>query len=147
MTPTATDTKELQSQYWKAFMLYLKANPGMVGESNNIHNTWCNFPLGSSRGFLEAVVNTLGSCRVELRIKGDQAIETYRLLELRYEDDANQLFAHLIWDAMPDCALKRVYVETDADIYNQADWQRQFEWLRTRLEAFYLYFKPKLKML
>jgi hypothetical protein len=141
-----TDTKKLLSQYWLAFKQYLKINNSKL-VSNNMHNTWCNFALGTSRGTLETVINTKGSNRVELRIHGKHATETYRYLEMKYKEDANKLSSKLIWDPMPGCILKRVYVEQGADIYAEEDWQRQFEWLKKNLEAFYSYFQPKLKAL
>ena len=137
---TTAGTKELQSQYWLAFKQFLKANKSDLPVSNNMHNTWCNFALGTSLGTLEAVINIKGQNRVELRIHGKYATETYRQLELKYKEDANKQLNKLIWDSMPGCILKRVYMEQDADIYAREDWKRQFEWLKKNLEAIYSYF-------
>ena len=57
----------------------------------------------------------------------------------------NQQIKNLIWDPMPDCNLKRIYVEQDADILIRDDWSKQFEWLNQNLESMYTFFQPKLK--
>ncbi|MBA3827655.1 MAG: DUF4268 domain-containing protein [Taibaiella sp.] len=146
MLPT-TDTKELQSRYWREFHHYLETNCATLPKCNNAHNTWCNFPLGTSLGTLEAVINTKGSNRVELRIHGKKATETFRKLEMMYKDEFGQQIDKAIWDPMPTRILKRIYVEQSADLYTYEDWFRQFEWLKKNLEAIYSFFRPKLKAL
>ena len=49
----------------------------------------------------------------------------------------------LIWERKEQNAKsRRIYVETAAAFEDEADWQRQFEWLRSRLERLYLVFHP-----
>lgn len=98
-------------------------------------------------GTLEAVINTKGSNRVELRIHGKKATETFRKLEMMYKDEFGQQIDKAIWDPMPTRILKRIYVEQSADLYTYEDWFRQFEWLKKNLEAIYSFFRPKLKAL
>ena len=141
----STDTKELLSRYWQEFNHYLMVESAKLPKSKNAHNTWCNFALGTSLGTLEAVANTIGSNRVELRIHGKRATETYDKLKMLHEDHFSQQVHEVIWDEMPKCILKRVYVEQSANIHAHEDWVKQFAWLKTNLEVFYSFFQPKLK--
>ncbi|MBL7691853.1 MAG: DUF4268 domain-containing protein [Flavipsychrobacter sp.] len=142
-----TNTRELLENYWTEFSQYLELESRKLPISNNTHNTWYNFPLGTSLGTLEAVINTKGSNRVELRIHGTRSTETYQKLELMYRDSFAKELGNVIWDPMPNNILKRVYVEQDADIYQHENWAKQFTWLKENLEVFYVFFKPKLKKL
>lgn len=142
-----TETKELLTRYWQEFNSYLVIKCSKLPKSNNTHNTWCNFALGTSLGTLEAVINTKGSNRVELRIHGTRAQETYRKIETMHEHTFRQQIAQAIFDPMPECILKCIYVEQHADIFAREDWPRQFEWLMRNLETFYCFFQPKLKNL
>ena len=74
--------------------------------------------------------------------------EHFELLKLQRDKIEEELRCELEWQELPDRKVSRIAIRlVDADPANKKDWERQHEWIVSKLEAFQDTFRHRIKEL
>ncbi len=140
-----------QLEYWAGLQSTLDAHNGRVaGNRKPQPQGWMAYPIGRSGVHLGAAMNTREKhLRVELYIHGERPDERLQGLEGQRDQIERDLGYPLEWgDQSPTARDRRIacYLR-DADPEDESDWQRQHEWLATRLNELYGAFADRVRSL
>ena len=79
---------------------------------------------------------------------GDSAKPHYYKLEEQQEEIHKAFGETLEWNEVPENERSQISLsKQNTDPSDENDWQRQYEWLATRLERFNQVFQPRIKEL
>lgn len=73
--------------------------------------------------------------------------EKFAFIGLEKEDIEREIGQPAIWHNPTDARVCRIYLRRPADIFNQAAWPVQHEWLRMTLETFHKVFALRVRLL
>jgi hypothetical protein len=146
-----TESRRLQLKYWTAYREYMETASEIHCQKPAAQN-WINHSLGRSGAHFSSVASLFdssknafgGENRVELVLDGPQSKEWFSALENDKSQIEKELGYVLTWHNPPEARMSRVYIRQTTDIRDEADWPRQFNWLRENLEAFLKVFKPRV---
>jgi hypothetical protein len=146
-----TESKRLQLKFWTAYREYMKTASTIRCQKPAPQN-WINHPLGRSGAHFTSVASLFDSAknvfggenRVELVLDGSESKEWFSLLEGEKPTIEKEVGSALTWHNPMDARMSRIYIRQTADIQDESDWPRQFNWLRENLEVFAKVFKPRV---
>ncbi len=70
----------------------------------------------------------------------------FRLLQQQSHEIKSELGDSLEWDEKPNQKDSRITIRnSNTDTTNEEDWQKQYEWLASKVELFYRTFKPRIE--
>lgn len=150
-----SSTKELQLRFWEHFAEFVQIRESIIRTTKPLPQHWMNISIGRSGFKLLAIASTWDSTassyesnelRVEFEITKD-AEQNYSLVLAEKAQIEAELGYELIWYNMPNRISKRAFVKQSANLANESDWNRQFEWLLSRLEEFARVFGPRVRNL
>lgn len=132
-----SDTKKLQLEYWSAFSDFLKKSNSQVRPQKPSPQHWMSFSLGRSGIHLSASVNSQReSIAAEVYIGDGRAKRIFYQLSEHKEEIEQEVGASLEWLELPEKKASRIVVRLEnAPFQKKADWSRQHEWLKRKLEA------------
>jgi hypothetical protein len=144
-----TDTKQFQLEYWEAMKIYFEESKTLLKFPKPYPQHWTNFSLGKSNYWMSAICSVRNNfIRIDVNIVGEMAKEKFNLLRSKYELDSKaKLGEEIIWDELPDAKQSIIQFRKDVDVRDKEQWTVQHEWLKTNLEKFDKYFRPKIKEL
>ncbi|MCG6205771.1 DUF4268 domain-containing protein [Rhodopseudomonas sp. HC1] len=145
-----SEIRSLQRSYWELFQGQLRRLAGAVaGNKKPQAQSWMDYPIGRVGFHLSAVmIRPKRQIRAELYIAGEQAKSNLGLLLLQKEAVEGELGYPLEWEELPSRRDSRVasYLH-DVDPDDEADWQRQHEWLAKRLNDLHRVFASRVAKL
>jgi len=149
-TDEVSPHRQVQLKYWTAFKDYM-AEHSKVTCQKPWPQHWMNHSIGRS-GFHLASCITLWSAgtkepeiRVELVLDDKNAKAYFNALEKRRGEIEKAIVVPMTWHNPPDKTMCRIYTRTSGDFNVEADWPKQHEWLREKLELFSKVFGPIVK--
>ena len=155
-----TPLQSSQLEFWTQLVELTKEAQSTIRSSKPAPYNWMSHPLGRTGFWLSSVwsswnseTNTTGGeVREELVLQSASSKESYaKLLERR--DEVESLLAaagvpeRVQWYNPDNAQVCRVFVRSDVDLEDRADWRRQQQWLLDRAEAFTKVFAPIVKQL
>ncbi|NMC60533.1 MAG: DUF4268 domain-containing protein [Candidatus Methanofastidiosa archaeon] len=144
-----TDTKQFQLEYWEAMKIYFEESKTFLKFPKPYPQHWTNFSLGKSNYWMSAICSVRNNfIRIDVNIAGENAKEKFNLLKSKYElDSKSKLGDEILWDELPEAKQSIIQFRKDIDVRDKKQWNDQHEWLRSNLEKFDKYFRPKIKEL
>lgn len=147
-----TESKRIQLKFWTAYREYMKT-ASTIRCQKPAPQHWINHPLGRSGAHFSSVASLVdsvkksfgGENRVELVLDGSESKEWFLNLENEKVKIEEELGNTLTWHNPVDARMSRIYIRQTADIRDETDWPRQFNWLRQNLEAFMKVFSQRVK--
>ena len=142
-----SEAKALQLEYWTGFYEYLQNFSKIIRPRKPRPQHWSSFAIGRSGFHLSATTNTRdGLIGVSLIIHEENGKAYFHLLhELKDEIEA-KFGEPLDWQEKPDKQQSWVYLgDLKSDPWNREDWNRQYEWLCSKLESLHTIFSPLIK--
>jgi hypothetical protein len=143
-----TEAKQTQLSFWTAFKEYMDQKGSPVRCQKPLPQHWMNHSIGRGGINLSSIANTSeAEIRVELVTRDKYSKSYYAQLLKQKEDLEREIGQSAIWHNPTDARMCRIYLRRPADIFNQAAWPEQHDWLRTTLEIFHKVFAPRVKQL
>lgn len=130
-----SDTKMMQLDFWNKFKEYaINKNPKLRLQKAYPQH-WYNISMGSSKVHIALVVSSRDNLiRCELYIPDSK--ETFAELLKEKDKIEKEVDENLEWQELPGKRASRIKIEQHADIDNQGEWEKYFEWLRKHTEVF-----------
>jgi hypothetical protein len=150
-TGEPSEVRQTQLAFWTAFRDYLRANSKVVRSQKPAAQAWINHSVGVSQAGLAAVASSWDSetghpgLRAELVLSGGSAKARFQNLEMSKAQIAQEVGPDLICENRPSTQRCKIYFRRDGDIADKSKWSEYPEWLKTKLEALYRAFSPRLK--
>jgi Domain of unknown function (DUF4268) len=143
-----TPIKQLQLEYWTAFMDYLRQK-GYSNPPKPLPQHWMNFPVGRSNFQLQASVNTQKKIiGVDLSIAHVDAKVYFKILKKDSISIEKAMGSPLDWKELPHRKESRIALaRPNSDIAIHDVWPQQHEWLHEKLVQFRKVFEPLVKKL
>ncbi len=144
-----TELKRHYVKYWVALGEHIRKRTGPLKPQKALPQSWTNLSIGRTNFSLTASATEKNrSIRAALEMTGPRAKLAFaELLVDRAQLDQNY-GPGLVWDEMSGSKQARISESLlGADIWNEADWPRQHEWLATRLERLHAVFHAKVRSL
>jgi hypothetical protein len=147
LPPAATETNQLQLEYWTQFHDFIKLRNSPVRPQKPLPQHWMNFALGKSHVFMEAVINTRDKrLRAGIVIGGSNAKRYFSTLYNEREQYETPLGQELDWVEAPDKKHSYIYIHRLAsDPADRSRWIEYFTWMAEQLEALNKVFRPVVK--
>lgn len=142
--------------FWTAFAEYLQNYSKIIRPQKPTTTQWMNHSLGRSGFHLTSIASTGGQnsetdqpeLRVELYLKREAfSKQDFAALEAQKNEIESAIGQPLVWHNPLEKRACRIYVRTEADFHDEAQWPQQHEWLRKNLELFHRVFTPIVKTL
>jgi hypothetical protein len=152
-----TPAKELQLNFWSAFVDYVETTGATFKATKPLPQTWMNFAIGRSGIHLCAVASLWDSetetydnkheLRAEL-VMVDTNAKSYfgQLLTMKSQIEV-EIGEPLTWHNPEGIKSCKVYVRTSADLNDRMQWPKYHEWLKSQLEALRRVFGERVKSL
>lgn len=148
-----SEIKQAQRDFWTAFRDYLNANSKVIRPTKPVAQHWMNHSIGKGGCRLSSIASFWdseedragGELRAEVVLDGEHSKFYFQQLESQKEQIEQEVGAPLKWHNPPDKRMCRIYVRRPGDISDRSKWPEYEEWLRTKLEALYRAFNPRLK--
>ncbi len=147
-TGEISESRRLQQDYWSALMDHLRDRGGPIRPSGKpAPRSWAGFRIGRSGVRLSVVQQRREqSLRVEIALSGDEAAQTFLMLQQERPDIEATVGYPLDWETQAQDRSHRISVTAKgAALENRTDWARQHQWLAERLEEFYRAFAGRLR--
>ena len=135
--------------YWRGFSSHLRSSSSpLVARLMPSTGVWIkvdhpdSFTRPKAHLAAEALTRpkTIRACVI---LEDEDSLNLLDRLLAQRQDIERHVGSVLVWERKEQNAQsRRIYVATAASFEDEADWQRQFEWLRSRLERLYLVFHP-----
>lgn len=145
-----TGTKSLQLAYWTAFGNVLTSKGGPLAKDRKPQpQSWMSYSIGRSGvGVNASMIRSKDQVRAELYLSGSHAKPRFWLLRDQKTEIEAEIGYALDWEELPLGKDTRISVSLNgSNPEMQADWQRQHEWLATKLNEFYRVFVDRVRML
>ncbi len=156
MAGELTPAKQLQVEYWAAFRDYMSECGTFIRTTKALPQAWMNIPLGRSGIYLCAIASTYDSAaqsydgneiRAEVVVATANAKQCFSALEAQKAALETAAGEALTWHNPPDKKSAKIYLRRSARLDDRADWPRQHQWLREKLETLHRTFGPVVKRL
>lgn len=142
-----TETRARQLKFWQTFREALGKSKAFPSLQTPQPRYWYNLPLGNSKIHLSSIADTTGN-RIGIRviIKGSVAAAAMPfLLESRAAVE-KVVGEPLLWNPNPDNVQKHISLYlADADLSQEAAWDKYITWLVDRTIKFRKAFEPLVK--
>ena len=138
--------RQQQERFWSAFREYLVDKQSSMAPNKMKANSYLTFRLGR-RGFkLSTMLSKKNQyIGVRLYISGQDAQKHYSQLVEQRETIEQEFGESLEWsEAFGRNPCRVTLRKADTDPTDEADWQNQFEWLRSNLEKLDKIFRPRI---
>jgi hypothetical protein len=144
-----TGTQQLQLEYWSALREHMERTGTQLRGNKPAPQSWINFALGRTNFWIGAAVNTQKDwIAVAMSCSGTQSKQFFALLEADKTAIEIEMGEPLLWEPLPNRKESRIRLMLNgADCSNRADWPRQHEWMRSRLEKLHKVFSARVKKL
>lgn len=144
-----TDLRKLYIRYWDALGSTIRTQKSPLKPQKGLPQQWANFSIGRANFALSALAaEQNGTIRAELAMTGPTGKLAFAQL-LSHRAHIDEAYgSDLDWDEMEGRKQTRIS-ETlaDVDIWNEADWPRQHQWLTERLGRLYHTFHTRIRAL
>jgi Domain of unknown function (DUF4268) len=142
-----SETRRLQRDYWEAFQRFLNEHKSVIrGNKKPQPQAWMSYPIGRVHFVLNAVMaKTKGQIRAELYISGKHAKSCLRHLKAQRVEIESEFGSPLVWEEQPskrDCRIA-IYLD-NVNPEDKAEWQKQHQWLQTKLVALHRVFVERV---
>ena len=142
-----SETEKLHLKYWTGLreqMVNSSVNCPVPTTDNNLR-----FSIGGKKFRLHARLSSRNrEIGIRLYMAGDSAKPHYYKLEEQQEEIHKAFGETLEWNEVPENERSQISLsKQNTDPSDENDWQRQYEWLATRLERFNQVFQPRIKEL
>ncbi len=147
-----SDTKQLQTDYWKKFHAYASKNSDIIQpllphtspEASHHMKIKTGCPLAIKEAHYVSQISVQDRLiRVALVLNKKNAPLRFKRLKDRRERIEEEFGQRLRWELAPSAEYKRnIYLEKDSNPRNRELWQEQHQWLLEKLEGFYRVFSP-----
>lgn len=136
----------LKINYWAALNTLIDEKGESLTRYKPAKDSWQGGTIGASDIWLNCSINNRDKwIRVEIYIGGSNATEWFDNLYVRREQVEDDLGCALNWDPLETKKACRISVAMDADPGDQADWQRQHEWIIGKRKDFDRVFRPLVR--
>ncbi len=144
-----TETKQLQLEYWTAFLEFLRQEKSAIKLQKPLPQHWAVVAIGRSGFHLQALSGMRDKfIAVQLIISAANAKAYYRLLEQERNLIEAEVGEVLEWRELPNNKQSQISLfRRDTDPIDRTQWSLQHRWLQERIEAFYKAFSSRIKML
>ena len=145
-----TTVKALQVSYWQALGHLLVARGGPLAKERKPQpQSWMAYSIGRTGFSVNAsMARPKRQVRAELYMSNPHAKAYFHLLHQHKPAIEGELGYELEWEELPEGKDTRISIAlNDIDPENEADWQRQHDWLVTRLNDFYRVFFNRVRTL
>lgn len=145
---TTTPTKQLQHQFWTAFVEHVDESKVPIRPQKAGPKHWLNIsPLGRAGFHIAATVNSRdGRLGVELYISHARSKEFFRQLELRRSEIEQRMGFPLDWQELPDSHACRIAVfRPDSPLDQQDQWPTYVTWLADKGAKLAEVFRPLIR--
>lgn len=144
-----SETRQLQLEYWTAFMEELRRRKSSVRPRKPFPQHWMLYAVGRSR-FSLITVAAIQRPRVGcgLVLKGPDRLAHFHLLLEQKQQIEEELGFPVQWRELPGKKESRIDISRhDFNPKDREQWPLQIEWLANTLESFYHVFSPRVKQL
>jgi hypothetical protein len=142
-TTDLTPTKEMQLRYWTGVQDLLASRKGPVKPVRAPAYTWLSHGIGKTGVGLNLAMNTReNSVRVEIYLSGRWATTDYAQLFEHSNEINSALDQDVDWQELPEKQDSRICATLNADLFDEADWPRQHDWIVQTLTRFHEVFAP-----
>lgn len=143
-----TSSQQLRYRYWTAFRDTVEADPGMLKPPAPSKNAWVVFSIGKVGVQLNPVIGiTKRWMRIEIYLSGTNARNRFHQF-YHHKEAIEQITGQLYWQEIIGRQDARISLsQPNTEISNEADWQRQHEWLRDMAKKFHVAFSPLVRQL
>ena len=144
-----TETKQLQLEYWQAFIAYLDQQNSFLARPKPRPQHWMTFSIGRS-GFKKSIFANTRDKRigVQLYIHGGEIDAYYHLLLEQKDEIEQELGFFPSWQQLPHRKRSQLtYSIHNTDPTDRSDWSRQHQLLFTHIESLHKVFAPRIKRL
>ncbi|OGP59320.1 MAG: hypothetical protein A2V67_15800 [Deltaproteobacteria bacterium RBG_13_61_14] len=143
-----SETKALYLKFWTAFKDICSSQGTLLSLRKPKAQHWFSMAVGRGK-FSLSLTASVQKKRVgcEIYMRGKNAKTAFKLLE-KDRKTVEAVTGPLDWQELPDGQDCRIFLaHPDADISNQANWPKEFEWLKEKAELFHKVFSPIIKRL
>jgi hypothetical protein len=148
-----SEHRQKQLEFWTAYKDYMEKKDSPIRCSRPAAASWMRHSIECSYSHLAAVVSLWDlvtglkspEIRAELYLHGPPAKDRFAELFKQKDQIEKDVGFALEWQNLDDRSACRICVRQKSDMANQDLWPRQFEWLRTKLEALHRVFTPIMK--
>ena len=140
----------MRQRYWTEFNDYLHSSGSLIETHRPSGKNWIKIrhpvPFQRHGAHLAATAQSRSrqhTIAAHVVLEDEDSLNLLDQLLAQKQDIERDVGSVLIWERKEQNAKsRRICVETAASFEDEADWQRQFEWLRSRLERLHLVFHP-----
>lgn len=142
-----TNTKILQQEYWQALKDFVEKLKVPYKLPKALPQHWINIAIGRTDFKICAIANTRDKWTgVQLVISGINALDNFRKLREKYEDDSKtNLSKDIEWAEKEGKEHHVNLIFTDTDPTNKLDWDKQHKNLNEWIGKYFIYFKDKVR--
>lgn len=147
---TTTPTKQLQQQFWTAFVQYIETHKVPVRPQKPSPQHWLiSNPLGRSGFHIACTVNSRDErIGVEVYISHPQSKEFFHKLLVQRQAIESELGFGLDWQELPERHACRITVfRPESDLVNELAWPTYCEWLADKVVGLSNAFRARVKEL
>ena len=144
-----SETEQQQKKYWTGLQDYIAGNGNPVNFRTPGKRAFHTFSIGKA-GFSLMTWLLPATRRIGIRLvmRDDNAEAYFHLLEEQREEIHDVFGETLEWDELPGHKSCRISLhEEDADLLDESDWPRQYEWFTSKLERFDQVFRERIRVL
>lgn len=128
-----TDVKNLQRDYWIAFVEYCKEKKTSFKLRTPMAKHWFNIAIGSSECDITLTINTQkNSLGLALYIPDSK--ELYHKFFTYREDIERKLGFQMEWIENPDKKSSKIVISHGTNFRNSGEWEDSFGWLLEKIE-------------
>jgi len=143
-----TETKSLQQQYWQELKDLVESRNFSFKMQKALPQHWTNIAIGKSNYKLAVTVNSKDKfIGIQLAVSGPNALENFRRLRNKYEEDSKQnLSKDIEWlekEGGKEHHVRLIFYNHNP--LDKSSMTEQHELLAEWIEKFYQYFKQKVK--
>ncbi len=135
-----------RKKYWANFVDYMKKEQTPLKLKKPKHTPWYTFSIGKG-GFWFATLMQTRNKRIGVELCIYQPI-TNKSFFSQLQDNKKQIEEEigfsLEWHKNPDKNTAKIQIWKNVDYSNQEDWNKQYKWLKEKIEAFYKIFCPRI---
>jgi len=141
-----SDTQLFQMEFWQACKNYMEEHKSFVKMRNPLPRNWSDISIGKSDIYVSAAVySKTKTIEIWLVLVGENAKNNFdKLYELAFNSSLKEIDKEIAWDRMDKNVRSAVILRKQADYFNKADWDNQFQWFKENLENYVKFFKPLL---
>ncbi len=142
-----TDLQTLQRRYWQGLREVLLERGGNVRPTKAPAQSWMTFALGRSGVWLGSCMNTFKNrVWVEFCCNGPPGKVWFDQIAAQKDQIEAVVGQSLEWQRLDNKKMSKIVLPLEpADATDEADWQRQHNWIADKLELFHRAFSPLVR--